>query len=484
MTTPLYRTAELRALEQRAAQGLPAGTLMARAGAAAAAFIAHRWPQAQRVLVLCGPGNNGGDGYVCATELARAGKDATCVALAAPAADDARDAARRWTGATPTALPIDQHFDLLVDAMFGIGLVRPLSGVFLDAARWLASQPQPRVALDVPSGLDADTGAWVGGVAGAEVDATLTLLAGKPGLFTGDGVDACGDVLIEPLGVEAPAAAVALNAPDQFAAVARRRRRNSHKGRFGDVVVIGGNVGMPGAALLAARAALRLGAGRVYVDCVGGELHADPLAPELMFRRAAEVAGPQVTVIGCGLGTDDLARSHLRSALASTQPVVIDADALNLLAGNPQAAMYASALRVLTPHPLEAARLLGSTAADVQADRLAAAAALAARFNAWIVLKGAGSVIAAPDGRLWINPTGSPALATPGSGDVLAGMFGALLAQGFDAQSAVLAAVWLHGRAAEDFGADVGLVAGEVAPLAARALGRLRGYARIGAVSG
>jgi len=243
------------------------------------------------------------------------------------------------------------------------------------------------------------------------------------------------------------------------------------------VLVVGGGAGMVGAPLLAARAALRLGAGRVYVDCIGApEFRVDPVQPELMFRPHASIPDPECVVVGCGLGVDGAARSAFAWSLARPRGLVIDADALNLLAAEPalQTALRGRAApSVLTPHPLEAARLLKIPAHDVQRDRLGAARTLAVESRAIVVLKGAGTVIAAPDGRTAINPTGSAALATAGTGDVLAGMLGALLAQGFDAWQSVVAAAWLHGAAVRGAG-DVGLVAGDLAPRAAAALQALR----------
>jgi len=479
MSLPLFRTADLRDFERQAAAGLPSGTLMQRAGSAAATWIARRFPQAAHLVVVCGPGNNGGDGYVCATALRSTGRKIVCVALAAPSTEDARTAAAAWCdagGATLDRSPAEQHCDLAIDAMFGIGLARPLGGAARDAARWMSAQSAPCIALDVPSGLNADTGAWVDGVAGVHATATVSFLGAKPGLFTADGIDACGEVVIDTLGLALPGSVAVLNEPDEFAAVALPRARNTHKGRFGNLLVIGGAAGMVGAPLIAARAALRLGAGRVYVDAIGSTMDVDPQTPELMFRRADTLSDLQAVVIGCGLGDGDLARHRLDDALRLPTSCVLDADALNLLASDARLralATGASGPRILTPHPLEAARLLATTAEAVQKDRVQAAILLARQFDAWIVLKGAGSVIAGA-GRYWINPTGGPALATAGTGDALAGMIGALLAQGFDAQSSVLGAVWLHGRAADDFGADAGLVASDIAPLAARALAALR----------
>jgi hydroxyethylthiazole kinase-like uncharacterized protein yjeF len=481
MSEPLYTVAELRTLEAAAQASLPAGTLMQRAGAAAAAIVSEALPaRGARTLVVCGPGNNGGDGYVCALELARRGVDTTCVALAAPATEDARQAQRRWAesgGRSLTALPALERFDALVDAMFGIGMVRPLAGEFLDAAQRLNGSPAPVFAIDVPSGLDADRGTWVGGVAGVTAATTITFIGGKPGLFTADGCDAAGQVRVETIGVAPGSHAGVLLGAEDCGSLRLRRPRNTHKGSYGSVVIVGGNVGMVGAPLLAARAALRLGAGRVYVDCIGApELRFDPLQPELMFRSLAGLEGLTSCVIGCGLGVDDLARAALARTLDGPWPLVIDADALNLLAADAELARRCRERgppTVLTPHPLEAARLLAGDAGTVQADRVAAASALARDFGAIVVLKGAGSVIGSADGYA-ISPTGSPALATAGTGDVLAGMIGALLGQSRDPLEAVRAAVWLHGAAAGEFGADIGLVAGDVAALAARLLARLR----------
>ncbi len=485
MGEPLYSVAELRAHEQAAQATLAAGSLMQRAGEAAAAAIFTQLAGAQpRVRVICGPGNNGGDGYVCALELARRGVWVQCVALAPAATDDARAAFAKWAaagGLTVTELPADDHCDAVVDAMFGIGMSRPLAGVYLAAAEWMNRQTAPVIAIDLPSGLDADRGTWVGHVAGVRAARTITFIGGKPGLFTGAGCEAAGRVDIEAIGIAPGRCAGTLLAPADFAALLAARPRNTHKGSFGSVAIVGGNVGMVGAALLAARAALRLGAGRVYVDCIGApELRVDPLQPELMFKPLSSLKELSACAVGCGIGDDVAARMTLAGALGLDVPLVIDADALNLLAADAALALACAgrkAATVLTPHPLEAARLLHTTSAAVQSDRIGQALELARRLNALVVLKGAGSVIARPDGRYAVNPTGSPALASAGTGDVLAGMIAALAAQCEEPVQAAQAAVWLHGAAADDFGADIGLVAGDIATLAARRLARLRAAA-------
>jgi hydroxyethylthiazole kinase-like uncharacterized protein yjeF len=480
MATTLHSVQALRQIEVAAQAKLPAGELMRRAGAAAAAMI-HTQLADAGVLIVCGPGNNGGDGYVCASELALRGHRVTVVALAKPSTDDARAAAMRWNesgGAVIDAVPVTGKFDVIVDAMFGIGLARPLSGAFLDAACWMSRARERVIALDVPSGLDADHGAWVGGVPGVHARATLTFLGAKPGLFTHEGVAAAGKVTVDLLGLEAAASPGALLEPAHFAPALLPRARNSHKGSFGSLLIVGGHVGMVGAALIAARAGLRLGAGRVYVDCIGAvEMRLDPVQPELMFRRGADVVPVDAIVIGCGLGADAAATAALRFAILQKAPLVLDADALNLLASDESlrgALPQQARPHVLTPHPLEAARLLGRDTRDVQADRIGAACELARRHSSIVVLKGAGTVIAEPGGNYWINTTGSPALASAGTGDSLAGMIGALIAQGNAPDVATRAGVWLHGAAADEFGDEVGLAASEIAPIAARTLSRLR----------
>jgi ADP-dependent NAD(P)H-hydrate dehydratase / NAD(P)H-hydrate epimerase len=483
MGKPLVTIAELRAIEDAAQRELPAGELMARAGRAAARWIDTRAGDRQRnVLVVAGPGNNGGDGFVTASELRQRGHQVECVLLgaAAPTTADARAAFDRWCGSggsVHTALPRQCPADLVVDALFGIGLARPISAVFAEAVRWINGHAAEVVALDVPSGLDADRGSWVGAVPGVRANATVTFIADKPGLRTGDGVDASGEITVESLGVAVQATTgCLLSDADDFAPVLQLRGRNTHKGTYGDTLIVGGGRGMVGAPLLAARAALRSGAGRVYVDCIGApELSVDPLQPELMFRRHSTLSRLGSIVVGCGLGLDDQARAALAWSLASEAALVIDADGLNLLAQAtaPSAVAARRAVTVLTPHPLEAARLLRSDAAAVQADRLGAARALAREHDCLVVLKGAGTVVAQADGRCAINPTGGPALATAGTGDVLSGLLGGFLAQGHDAWSAALAAVWLHGAAAEGSG-DRGLVASDIAPRAMQALRTLQ----------
>lgn len=500
--TPLFTVAEIRAIERAAASRLPAGALMQRAGQAGANEALDLLPfsiERARVLVLAGPGNNGGDALETAAHLGHAGAQVTIVHLppsGTPAAERvaalerARNSPARFTDTVDACATVaGTDWSLVVDGLFGIGLQRPVAGTVADLVSAVNALACPIVALDVPSGLDADTGAIVGGVDGVAVRAshTVTFIGDKPGLHTAEGRDHAGTVIVSTLEIERelfPAARAQLNDVALFAHCARRRRHSAHKGSNGSVAVLGGARGMAGAPILAARTALCAGAGRVYGCFVGEPPAFDAAQPELMCRSAQEFDfDSAVLVIGPGMGTSSSSAEMLASALHSQSPVVIDADALNLLAG-------ADALRtqlaqrhapcILTPHPLEAARLLGMTAAQVQADRPRAARTLAAQLAATVVLKGSGTVIASRDGAIVVNNTGNPALATAGTGDVLAGLCGSLLAQGWPEWEAALAAVWLHGMAADVLVAEgcgpIGITASELIPAVRTAVNRLAAH--------
>jgi ADP-dependent NAD(P)H-hydrate dehydratase / NAD(P)H-hydrate epimerase len=483
---PIYRLNEVRALEAGARQQ----PLMERAGLAAAevarAWLAGRPP---RVLVLAGPGNNGGDAFVVARWL-KAWFFDVVVAFRGDAnrlATDAAAAHQAWieAGGTTTGDWGDgPGWGLIVDGLFGIGLTRPIAA---DYAHWVQranSSAIPILALDVPSGLDAETGLAHGVTIRAA--ATATFIALKPGLLTADGPDHCGILSVHALGLDVqsrlPATGERLTWPALAAALPqalRRARQNVHKGSFGTLAVVGGHDGMVGAAILAARAALHLGAGKVWVGLAANTPPAvDWVQPELMLRAAEGVVAdqPDALAVGPGLGSDARARALLARALAHEVPLVLDADALNLIAADTTLAAAVAARNAptaITPHPAEAARLAGLTSAAIQADRLGAALMLATKFGAATVLKGAGSVVAFADGAWAINATGNPGLASGGTGDVLTGMLGALLAQGVPLKDAVKLAVCLHGAAADALVATgtgpLGLTASELAP-SARAL--------------
>jgi ADP-dependent NAD(P)H-hydrate dehydratase / NAD(P)H-hydrate epimerase len=483
---PVLRAADLRTIET-AAQGQP---LMERAGRAAAE-VARRMAgeRGGAVLVLAGPGNNGGDAFVVARWL-RHWFFETLVVFHGDASKlppDAAAAHRAFVeagGATVADFSADWRGTLVVDGLFGIGLARALTADYAALVDRANASGVPILALDVPSGLDADTGATHGGAIRAA--ATATFIGLKPGLLTGDGVDRCGTISVHGLDLDPEATAAArghrLDWPAIAAAlpeVLRRRERNVHKGSFGTLAIVGGASGMVGATLLAGRAALHAGVGKVWVGFASGEFPAvDWGQPELMLRAADRVigSGADALVCGPGLGTSELAEALVARAAANPGPLLLDADALNLIAtrrGLAAAVAGRTAPTIVTPHPAEAARLLARSVAEVQSDRLAAAMALAEKLNASVVLKGAGSVVAHAD-RTWdINASGNVGLATAGTGDVLSGFAGAFLAQRIDARTSLRLAVCLHGAAADACVAGgrgpLGLTATELAP-AARAL--------------
>ena len=437
---------------------------MERAGAAAAdiasAMLAGRAGRVGRVVVLAGPGNNGGDAFVCARRLHERGVDVVVVARVQQQAPADAANARAALDATHVAIVHDPPADapsLIVDGLFGIGLSRPPGTPWSTWIDWANATRSPILALDVPSGLDAATG--VARAPAIVATATATFIALTPGLLTNDGPDHCGDISVHSLGLDddlPPSGARlewrALQA--QLPDVLARRVRKSHKGTFGRACIVGGAEGLVGAALLAGRAALRLGAGRVVVGLAARNPPlVDWLSPELMLREANALGSDHdAWVVGPGLGGGERAQALLEKAAGIEQPLVIDADALNAIAVQPQlvgSIAQRMAPTLATPHPAEAARLLGCTTADVQADRVAAAGRLASMLNAQVVLKGAGSIVARIDGTFDVNASGNPALSTAGSGDVLAGILGALLAQGIDAAAAMRIGVCLHGAAAD-----------------------------------
>jgi hydroxyethylthiazole kinase-like uncharacterized protein yjeF len=461
--TPIYLTREIREIEQAAAALPNPPELMERAGLAAAELARELVPGAgYSVLVLAGPGNNGGDAFVIARHLKSWWFDVTLVFIgdAAKLSADAAGAFEAWReagGATQTEVPQDKRWDLVIDGLFGIGLQREIGGAYLEAVRFLNAASVPVLAVDIPSGLESDTGRILG--AAVRAAHTVTFIGLKPGLLTLDGADCCGTVHVRTLGLDT----IAMRPPSAWLAnenilssTLPPRPRNSHKGLFGDVGIVGGAEGMVGAALLAGRAALKIGAGRVYCGLLASDApRVDVAQPELMLRHpefSLEPGHASALVVGPGLGTSPKAADLVQHALETTLPVLLDADALNLVAHSPELRFTLAARgapTVLTPHPAEAARLLGKSTADVQADRVAAAGAIASCFHGACVLKGAGSLCAFPDGTWYVNPSGNPGMAAAGMGDVLSGLIGGLLAQGADLRAATLCGVYLHGAAAD-----------------------------------
>jgi hydroxyethylthiazole kinase-like uncharacterized protein yjeF len=495
--TVLYSTAEIRDVERAALAALPPGTLMQRAGQAAADLalaLAEGSDDTAGILVFAGPGNNGGDALEAAYRLSEAGVPVTVLLYGDPtgypadamrALQHARQSAAEFADIAGLPELISRRWSLAIDGLFGIGLARPIAGAMRDAVEGMRVMDCPILALDVPSGLDADTGNVVGedGVAVAATH-TITFIGNKCGLHTGSGRDYAGSVQVATLDIPVeyfPPPSARLNEIGLFSGSLRRRRHDSHKGSHGDITVMGGARGMAGAVILASRAAAKCGAGRVFAAFLEAAPAYDSAQPELMCRTAGELQLASGTVlVGPGLGTSRAAHDALLHAAEAALPLVLDADALNLIA-------LESALRlrverhqgplIMTPHPLEAARLSATTSVAIQADRLAAARGLASRFNATVILKGSGSIIARPDGMAVINTTGNPALATAGTGDVLAGVCGALLAQGWAEWEAALAGAWLHGHAADIAVSNgvgpVGLTASELIPYLRSALNQL-----------
>lgn len=467
MNTAILQAPALRALEAEFANATP--SLMERAGAGAARIALEML--IGRALVLAGPGNNGGDAFVVARQLKEAGHAPVVLFAGEPdqLPADARRAHADWLAAgghCSTDYPAGK-FGLIIDGLFGIGLTRAIEGEYANWIERANASGSPILALDTPSGLNALTGQVTGPAIRATQ--TVTFIALKPGLLTGDGPDHCGAIEVCDLGLNVGKGEGTLITPALFRGCLKPRARNSHKGSFGSVAILGGAPGMAGAALLAGRAALRLGAGRVYLGMFEA-LQVDPEQPELMLRKPEDALSMATALaIGPGLGQSMQAGELLAQALDSQLPCIIDADGLNLLAQAPnlqRKCAVSPAPTFITPHPAEAARLLGSTTAAVQADRLAAALQLAKQLDTHVALKGCGTIIAAPDGRWFINTAGNPGLASAGSGDVLTGMLAGLLAQHWPPFEAILAAVHLHGLAADVCVAagrgPIGLSAGEL----------------------
>jgi ADP-dependent NAD(P)H-hydrate dehydratase / NAD(P)H-hydrate epimerase len=461
----LYRATDTRAADQRAASeyGLAGGVLMERAGSAAFALLRERFPRARRIAVVCGPGNNGGDGYV----LARLAKEAGLAVVVLSPADtaglkgDAASACAAWhkTGGTVQVVSAGhpQACDVIVDALFGTGLERPLEGEWRAAIESMNASGRPVFAIDIPSGLHADSGRVLGTAVRAVL--TLSFIGLKAGLFTGQGREHSGLILFDDLGV--PDAVFTGITP-----LARRitqrnlhgllaaRARHAHKGEVGRVLVVGGQPGMPGAVRLAGEGAYRAGAGLVVLATHPAHAASIGVArPELIAYGVNDApaiqplfAGAHALAVGPGLGQGEWGRGLWQAVLAVGRPLVVDADALNLLATQPTS----RADWVLTPHPGEAARLLGVSVAEIQSDRFAAACAIAQRYGGVCVLKGNGTVITAhSEASIWLCDRGNPGLATGGSGDVLTGVIAALLAQGLAPIEAARLGVWVHASAGD-----------------------------------
>jgi len=460
LNTALYRAEEVRAFDRAAiASGIPGIELMGRAACAGFAALRRRWPEAWRVLVLAGPGNNGGDGWLLAREAQAYGLQVQVAELGGQSRGDAAQARQLACAAGVTvSTEVDEadwtSSQVIVDALFGTGLRRAPQG---QAAAWIArlqGHAAKVLALDIPSGLDADSGAAPG--AAVHAAHTVSFVAWKRGLFTGQGPELRGVAELNDLGIparhfrQAEVSARLLTGPVSLPL----RARGAHKGHFGHVLVVGGERGFAGAARLCGEAALRAGAGLVSVATRRDHVTALVAArPELMVhatedREALLQLSQRATVlaVGPGLGQDHWGTMQWRTALTAGVPMVLDADGLNLLAS---AQLPLPPSTILTPHPGEAGRLLEMSVAAIQDDRFTAVQALVERYQAVVVLKGAGTLVAQPDGRMAVCVAGNPGMASGGMGDVLTGLIAALRAQGLTAWDAACLGVNLHARAAD-----------------------------------
>ena len=480
----IYSVAAVREIDRTAIEdhGIPGYTLMTRAGAAAVSEARSMFPDARRWHVVCGAGNNAGDGYVVARLAAQKGIVVSVVALVDPgslkgdAASAYRDFAAEGGVVSAWAGQLDAEADLIVDALLGSGLERDVEGEFALAVAAVNSHQAGVVALDIPTGIHGDNGNVMGFAVRA--DLTVTFVGLKAGLYLGDGPEYCGAIAFTDLGVP-PQCRQALDAAfrrvddDHMQRTLAPRRRTAHKGDFGHVLVVGGGPGMPGAVRLCGEAALRAGAG--LVSLATHPEHASMIVasrPELMSHgiESAEQLEPlleraDVVAFGPGLGRGDWAKALYDRLASDGHPAVWDADALNWLADAPQAVDG----RIITPHPGEAARLLGKDTAAVQADRSGSLKELRERFGGVAVLKGSGTLVSSSSGPAWLCTAGNPGMAAPGMGDVLTGVIAALRAQGLSAEDAAAVGVTAHARAG-----DRAARAGERGVLASELLAELR----------
>jgi NAD(P)H-hydrate epimerase len=484
LPTNIYSVAAVRETDRTTIEdhGVPGYTLMTRAGEAAVREARQGFPDTRRWQIVCGAGNNGGDGYVVGRIAAQEGIAVSVVSLVNPeklsgdAAIAYEDFAAQGGVVLPWAGHLDSEADLLVDGILGSGLERDVGGEFAKAVVAINGHGAPVLALDIPTGIHGDTGQVLG--CAVDADLTVTFVGLKSGLFLGAAPHHCGEVRFA--GLDIPDAYRETIAPafrridDAFlAGVLVPRERTAHKGDFGHVLVVGGGEGMPGAVRLAGEAALRTGAGRVSIATHPS--HASIVVasrPELMSHAVANAADLEpllekadVIAFGPGLGRSAWAQEMYARISAAAQPMVWDADALNLLAANPKT----TGNRVITPHPGEAATLLGATARTVQADRSTALSRLAEKYGGTVVLKGAGTLVSTSGSAPMLCTSGNPGMASPGMGDVLTGIIAALIGQGLAGEQAAAAGVEIHARAG-----DRAAVAGERGLIASDLMAELR----------
>ena len=485
MNDKLYTAEQVRGIDYAAIHdsGIAGYELMCRAGRAVVDDARSRYPSAGHWLVLCGSGNNGGDGYVVARLALEAGVRVTVCSLVdtVQLKGDAARAHSDWQAAGGKLegwpLPAGPAYDLALDALLGTGIDREVDGVFRQAIVYLNQLNCPISAIDIPSGLNADTGAVMAYAVRAQN--TVTFVGRKRGMYTADGPDYCGDIVFNDLDIPPQASLQccedtgSLLSPACLAEISKPRLRNSHKGSFGHVLAVGGIEGMGGAIRLCGEAALRSGAGRVTLLTDPAHAALVNLArPELMVKAISgagewsdQLSGDRVVAVGPGLGNAAWSRMVLETCLETEAALVVDADGLNLLAEQSQQNTVKRDNWVLTPHPAEAARLLACKVSDIQRDRVRSATAIAKRFDACVVLKGCGTIVADSSGEYAICPRGNPGMATAGSGDVLTGVIAALLAQGLSCFEAAKAGVFAHAEAgdrAAEKSSEMALIANDI----------------------
>jgi len=467
LSQSLYRAEQVQNGEKQAAEqaGVSMRQLMAAAGKAVFLQIQRELPEHARLALFCGEGNNGGDGYVIARLAQQAGYRVSVFALKAGAEltnvdnNDAHHARQAWRDANNNESDFTDfnpdNFDAVIDAVFGVGLSRPLEGKLADWVKTVNDSALPVIAVDIPSGINADTGTLTG--AAIKAQRTVTMIAKKRGMYTSDARHYCGKISLAELGVgshfqQQQTAEWFLAGEIDYHHWLGERQINSHKGDFGHVLIVGGHPGMPGAVTLAMQAALRTGAGKVSVAChptntsvvssaqAEGMVHGVESAKQLepLLQRAS------VVVLGPGLGTDDWSKKLFDAVMKTSTPILIDADGLNLLAEQ----NLSSERFILTPHPGEAARLLGKSTKEVEQDRFAAVEQLRKKYQGQVLLKGAGSLVASERGN-FIVARGSPAMASGGMGDCLSGVIAALVAQRLAPEQALIAATYWHAVAGE-----------------------------------
>ncbi|SEN48270.1 NAD(P)H-hydrate dehydratase [Nitrosomonas marina] len=485
--TPVYLTDEIRTIEQTVFALPEPPDLMEKAGRATAE-IARKYFVLNcdsRVLVLAGPGNNGGDAFVAARYLKHWGYAVTVVFNGDPdrQSQDAKQARLAWQNGEENIFSEipgtgnGQKWDLIIDGIFGIGLLqdRPMADQYLSWINAVNAMQKPVLAIDIPSGLGSDDGSVYGAVINADI--TLTFISPKPGILTHYGPQYSGRIIIcdldlDPVAIMPPRAWM-INRKLASILLPSPRAANSHKGSFGNIGILGGNNGMTGAAILAGRAALHAGAGRVYLSILATSApDVDIVHPELMIRSPSELFDLDTLdclVIGPGMGMNEYTYGWLERTLDTDLPLVLDADALNHIAFHSELARrlkQREAPAILTPHPAEAARLLDTDTSVIQGNRQIAAISLSEKFCCQVLLKGAGSICARPDGTCFFNTSGNPGLSSAGTGDVLSGIIGALIVQGQTPEDALLLAVYLHGAAADELlkrnNGPVGMTASEV----------------------